>query len=140
MQIKRNSTANWQGTGKDGKGQLSTQSGVLKNTPYGFNSRFAEGIGTNPEELIGAALAGCFTMKLAFNLQAKNLIPENIETNVTVILDNGSIPEIELATSVKVNGITTEEFNELVNDAKTNCPVSKLLNTKINLTSSLIAF
>ena len=87
MQIKRTATAHWEGSGKDGKGTLSTQSGVLKDSQYGFKSRFEDGIGTNPEELIGAAHAGCFSMKLAFNLQAAGITADSIDTTATVILD-----------------------------------------------------
>ena len=124
--------------GKEGKGTLSSQSTVLSETQYGFNSRFADGIGTNPEELIGAAHAGCFSMKLAFNLTAAEFIPESIDTKATVILEDGSISEVLLDTTVKVPGISAEKFEELVADAKANCPVSKLLNAKITLTSTLL--
>jgi lipoyl-dependent peroxiredoxin len=138
MQIKRNASANWQGSGKDGKGKINTQSGVLSETQYGFSSRFENGIGTNPEELVGAALAGCFSMKLAFNLQSANLTAQNIETKATVIFENGVIPEINMECIVACEGLSTEKFEELILDAKTNCPISKLLNAKINLIHSLI--
>lgn len=137
MQIKRSASAHWAGNGKDGKGSLSTQSGVLLDTKYGFNSRFADGIGTNPEELIGAAHAGCFSMKLAFNLQAENVVPESIDTKATVIFQDGAITEIILDTKVKASGIDSQKFESLVMNAKAECPVSKLLNTKITLTHSL---
>ena len=120
MQIKRTATAHWSGSGKEGKGTLSSQSTVLSETQYGFNSRFADGIGTNPEELIGAAHAGCFSMKLAFNLTAAEFIPESIDTKATVILEDGSITEVLLDTTVKAPGITAEKFAELVADAKAN--------------------
>ena len=139
MQIKRNATAHWTGSGKDGKGTLSTQSGVLSNTQYGFNSRFADGIGTNPEELIGAAHAGCFSMKLAFNLQAEGVTAEHIDTQATVVFENGAIVEVILDTKGKAAGLDQEKFNTLVNGAKTDCPISKLLNTKITLHASLNA-
>jgi len=137
MQIKRNASAHWAGNGKDGKGSLTSQSGVLSNTQYGFNSRFADGIGTNPEELIGAAHAGCFSMKLAFNLQEEGVIAESIDTKATVVFEEGVIVEILLDTKVKVEGITNEKFKVLVLNAKSECPISKLLNTKITLTYSL---
>ena len=95
MQIKRKATAVWNGSGKEGKGQLTTQSGVLKDTQYGFNSRFADGIGTNPEELIAAAHSGCFSMKLAFNLQEAGLTADEIQTSAVVILENGGINQID---------------------------------------------
>lgn len=139
MQIKRNASAHWAGSGKEGKGALTTQSGVLSNTQYGFNSRFADGIGTNPEELIGAAHAGCFSMKLAFNLQAEGVTAESIDTQATVVFENGAIVEIVLDTKVKASGLDQEKFNTLVNGAKTDCPISKLLNTKITLQASLNA-
>lgn len=139
MQIKRNASAHWTGNGKEGKGTLTSQSGVLSNTQYGFASRFADGIGTNPEELIGAAHAGCFSMKLAFNLQAENITPESIDTKATVIFEDGSITEILLDTKVKAQGIAQDKFDALVTNAKNECPISKLLNTKITLTSALVS-
>lgn len=138
MQIKRTATAHWTGSGKEGKGTLSSQSTVLSETQYGFNSRFADGIGTNPEELIGAAHAGCFSMKLAFNLTAAEFVPESIDTKATVILEDGAITEVLLDTKVKATGISPEKFEELVENAKANCPISKLLNAKITLTSTLL--
>jgi osmotically inducible protein OsmC len=138
MQIKRTANAHWTGTGKEGKGSLSTQSGVLKDTQYGFNSRFAEGIGTNPEELIGAAHSGCFSMKLAFNLEAAGFPAESIDTKATVLFEDGSITEVVLDTTVKAAGLEQDKFTELVSDAKQNCPISKLLNTKITLVSKLV--
>lgn len=137
MQIKRNASAHWVGNGKDGKGALTSQSGVLSNTQYGFNSRFSEGIGTNPEELIGAAHAGCFSMKLAFNLQEEGVVADSIDTKATVVFEEGLITEILLDTKVKVEGITNEKFKVLVLSAKAECPISKLLNTKITLSYSL---
>ena len=138
MQIKRKSSAHWQGTGKEGKGTLTSQSGVLNNTQYGFNSRFADGIGTNPEELIGAAHAGCYSMKLAFNLNAAGFTADSIDTEAIVILEDGSITEVQLSTRVKVEGLTKEKFEELAADAKANCPVSKLFKANITLTTTLL--
>lgn len=138
--MKRMATANWHGTGKQGKGNLSTQSGVLKETQYSFKSRFEEGIGTNPEELIAAAHAGCFTMKLSFNISAENLTPEEITTTAVVNLnpDKGEIDAIHLEVKAKVAGLSKEKFDELVADAKANCPVSKLLKAEISLVAELI--
>ena len=138
MQIKRKSSAHWQGTGKEGKGTLTSQSGVLNNTQYGFNSRFADGIGTNPEELIGAAHAGCYSMKLAFNLNAAGFTADSIDTEAIVILEDGSITEVQLSTRVKVEGLTKEKFEELAADAKANCPVSNLFKANITLTTTLL--
>ncbi|WP_439480419.1 OsmC family peroxiredoxin [Chryseobacterium aquaticum] len=138
MQIKRKSTAIWSGTGKDGKGSLTTQSTVLNETQYGFNSRFADGIGTNPEELIAAAHAGCFSMKLAFNLQAAGFAADELKTNCEIVLEDGSIIESNLTLLAKIKDINSEKFEELVKDAETNCPVSKLLNTKISINYQLI--
>ncbi|WP_415877626.1 OsmC family peroxiredoxin [Chryseobacterium aquaticum] len=138
MQIKRKSTAIWSGTGKDGKGSLTTQSTVLNETQYGFNSRFADGIGTNPEELIAAAHAGCFSMKLAFNLQAAGFAADELKTNCEIVLEDGNIIESNLTLLAKIKDINSEKFEELVKDAETNCPVSKLLNTKISINYKLL--
>lgn len=137
MQIKRKSTAVWTGTGKEGKGKISSQSGVLSDSQYNFNSRFAEGTGTNPEELIAAAHAGCFSMKLAFNLQAAGFTADEISTSGEVILEDGQISASHLEVTASVPGIAGEKFAELVEDAKINCPVSKLLNCTITVKASL---
>ena len=134
--MKRSASAIWNGSGKDGKGTLSSQSGVLKQTQYSYQSRFEEGIGTNPEELIAAAHAGCFTMKLSFVLGAANLTPETINTTASVSLENGVIDAIHLDCTAKVPGIDPAKFQEYANDAKENCPVSKVLAAaKITLTA-----
>jgi len=137
MQIKRKSTAVWSGTGKEGKGNLTTQSTVLNETQYGFNSRFADGIGTNPEELIAAAHAGCFSMKLAFNLQAAGFSAGELKTDCEIVLEDGSITQSNITLAAKVSGIEAEKFEELVKDAEANCPVSKLLNAKITVNFTL---
>jgi len=129
--MKRNATAVWNGTGKEGNGHLTTQSTTLNNTQYSFNSRFAEGVGTNPEELLAAAHAGCFTMKLSFSLNAAGFTADSIETKCDITLDNGSITESHLHVTAKIPGITKEKFDEAVADAKANCPVSKLFNANI---------
>ena len=129
--MKRNASAFWQGTGKEGQGHLSTQSNVLNKTQYSFNTRFADGIGTNPEELIAAAHAGCFTMKLSFVLTGAGFAPTELETKCEITLDNGSITESHLTLRAVVSGIDAAKFAECVADAEKNCPVSKLLNTKI---------
>lgn len=135
--MKRKATAVWQGTGKEGKGHLTTQSSVLNQTQYSFSSRFEEGIGTNPEELIAAAHAGCFSMKLSFNLTAAGFPPEKLETGCVITLDNGAVTESNLTLTASVPGISQEEFNKQVEDAKINCPISKLLNASVVLSASL---
>jgi len=135
--MKRHATAVWNGSGKEGKGQVTTQSGVLSNTQYSFNSRFAEGTGTNPEELVAAAHAGCFSMKLSFVLGAAGFTPTEIHTDCTITLEDGTITESHLKLSAKVPGISKEKFEECANDAKENCPISKLLKTNITLDSHL---
>jgi osmotically inducible protein OsmC len=136
--MKRTSTANWKGTGKEGKGILSSASTVLNNTQYSFNSRFAEGVGTNPEELIAAAHAGCFAMKLSFSLNEAGFTADDLTVSCTITLENGAITESHLDLKGKVPGISKEKFDACTADAKANCPVSKLLNAKITLTASLI--
>ncbi|MNK25871.1 Peroxiredoxin OsmC [compost metagenome] len=138
--MKRHATALWNGTGKEGKGTLTTQSTTLQDTQYSFKSRFEEGTGTNPEELVAAAHAGCFSMKLSFNISAENITPESIETKATVNLnpEKGEIDNIHLVVKVKAEGLSQEKFDELVADAKANCPISKLLNTEITLDSELL--
>jgi osmotically inducible protein OsmC len=135
--MKRNATANWKGSGKEGKGTLTTQSTILNNTQYSFNSRFADGIGTNPEELVAAAHSGCFSMALSFGFGAAGFTPEDITTSCTITLDNGVITESHLAVSAKVPGISKEKFDACVAEAKANCPISKLLKTNITLEATL---
>lgn len=135
--MKRYATANWKGSGKEGKGTNTTQSGVLKDTQYSFNSRFAEGIGTNPEELIAAAHAGCFSMKLSFVLGAAGFTPENIDTKCTITLGDGAITSSHLEVTATVPGIDAAKFADCAADAKANCPISKLLNTEITMVATL---
>ncbi|WP_373521757.1 OsmC family protein [Aquiflexum sp.] len=135
--MKRKATAVWQGTGKEGKGHLTTQSGVLDKTQYSFGSRFEEGKGTNPEELIAAAHAGCFAMKLSFNLTGAGFDPEELHVEGNITLADGAISQSKLVLKAKVEGISKEKFEELVKDAEKNCPVSKLLNTEIVVESTL---
>ena len=135
--MKRHATAVWNGSGKEGSGNLTTQSGTLDKTQYSFNSRFAEGTGTNPEELIAAAHAGCFTMKLTFVLGAAGFTPDSLETTAHVSLEDGTITESHLVLKAKVPGISQEKFDESVKDAEANCPISKALNTKITTEATL---
>jgi len=136
--MKRKATAVWNGSGKDGKGNLTTQSTTLNKTQYSFNSRFAEGVGTNPEELIAAAHAGCFTMKLSFVLGEAGFTPEELTTECLITLDNGAVTQSQLVLKAKVPGITPDKFKAAADDAKANCPISKLLNTNITLEASLV--
>lgn len=136
--MKRTASANWQGSGKEGHGTVSTQSTVLDGTQYSFNTRFADGIGTNPEELVGAAHAGCFTMKLSFVIGEYGLTAENIDTKATVTFENGAIPNIHLSVKASVPGMTAEQFAEAAQNAKANCPISKLLNTDITMDAELV--
>lgn len=135
--MKRNAQAHWQGTGKDGKGHLTTQSTVLNKNQYSFSSRFEQGIGTNPEELVAAAHSGCFTMKLAFILQAANYTPKDLITDCVITLDNGVITSSQLTLKANVDGVSDEEFGKMVKDAEENCPISKLLNTEISVSYTL---
>jgi osmotically inducible protein OsmC len=137
--MKRHGSAQWLGSGKEGKGTVSSQSGVLSQTQYSFNSRFADGIGTNPEELVAAAHASCFSMKLAFTIGEAGFTPEEINTQVTITLENGTITGSHLETTVKVPGMDEAKFKAAADDAKANCPISKLLNTNITMEAKLEA-
>ena len=134
----RKANAIWQGTGKEGKGHVSTGSGVLQKTQYSFNTRFEDGIGTNPEELIGAAHAGCFAMKLSFNLTAAGFPPDQLVVDAEIKFENGAIVESKLILKASVPGIDEATFNAQVKDAEQNCPISKLLNTSIVVESTLL--
>lgn len=137
--MKRFATANWKGTGKEGKGHISTQSTLLNQAPYAYGSRFEDKSGTNPEELIAAAHSGCFTMKLSFNLTKAGYPPENIDTSCAIILDveKGEITSSHLTVKAKAPGISKEEFDKQVEDARLNCPVSKLLKAEITCEAKL---
>ncbi|HLO92068.1 MAG: OsmC family protein [Chloroflexota bacterium] len=126
MKFTRNASANWKG-GTDGKGLVSSQSGVLQNTPYTFKMRFEDEKGTNPEELIGAAHAGCFTMQLAVLIDKAGFKADNLDTTATVTFQDGSITTIKLNLIGSVPGMSAEQFTGLANQAKEICPVSKLL-------------
>jgi osmotically inducible protein OsmC len=137
--MKRTATAVWSGSGKEGTGHLTTQSSTLNKTQYSYKSRFEEGVGTNPEELIAAAHAGCFTMALAFALQQAGLTADNLETGSTVSLENGTITSSRLVLKAKIPGIDNAKFQELAKTAEQNCPVSKLLKAEITLDASLVS-
>ncbi|KIO76316.1 peroxiredoxin [Pedobacter lusitanus] len=136
--MKRNATAVWNGTIKEGKGHLTTDSTVLNQTQYSFNSRFADGVGTNPEELMAAAHAGCFTMKLSLDLTEAGFNPTSLETKATVSLDNGVITSSNLVLKASIPGITETQFQEIAAGAKENCPVSKAYNVAISLEANLV--
>jgi lipoyl-dependent peroxiredoxin len=136
--MKRTAKAIWNGSGKEGNGHLTTQSGVLKEKPYSFSSRFENGEGTNPEELVAAAHAGCFSMKLSFVLGAAGFTPEKIDTDCTITLENGAVTSAHLVLKASIPGISQEKFMECAKDAEKNCPISKLLNTAITLDASLV--
>jgi osmotically inducible protein OsmC len=141
MTIKRNGSAVWSGGLKDGKGAVSTGSGVLKDSQYGFNTRFEDGPGTNPEELIGAAHAGCFTMALSGQLGQAGLTAQELRTTATVSMEKVeggfSITAVHLDLVAKIPGASQEAFDKAAQTAKENCPVSKLLNAEITLSSRL---
>jgi len=139
--MKRTATAHWAGDLKQGKGEITTESGALKNAPYGFNTRFENQKGTNPEELIASAHAGCFTMALSAALGKAGFTPESLETNASVELaqveGNWTVTAIVLDLKGKVPGIDNAKFQEISTDAKKNCPISRLLNATITLKATL---
>jgi lipoyl-dependent peroxiredoxin len=142
--MERKASAVWLGGLRDGKGTISTQSGVLKETQYSFSTRFADGIGTNPEELIAAAHAGCFTMALSAQLGEAGLTPESLETTATVKLEKTdagfTVTAIHLVTKAKVPGASEPAFETAANNAKAGCPISRLFkgNTEITLDAKLV--
>jgi osmotically inducible protein OsmC len=135
--MKRHATAVWNGSGKEGKGIVTTQSGVLSDTQYSYKSRFEEGAGTNPEELVAAAHAGCFAMKLSFVLGNFGFTPEKLEVTSNINFENGVLTESHLVLKAKVPGIDQQKFDECVKDAEENCPISKALNMKISSEATL---
>lgn len=138
MKFTRRASANWKGTGMEGKGSISTQSKALDSAPYAFKTRFDEVVGTNPEELIGAAHSGCYTMQISFLLTELGFPADNLDTEAKVTFEDGNITEIDLNLKATIPGITEEDFQETAHKAKEICPVSKLLNAKISLTAALV--
>lgn len=136
--MRRTATAVWNGSGKDGNGTMSTASTVLTNAQYSYKTRFEDGVGTNPEELMAAAHAGCFSMKLSFVLGAAGFTPDEIHTDCAISLEGGVITKSELTVKAKIPGISAEQFQECAADAKANCPVSKAYNCEITLDASLV--
>ena len=143
MSIKKTASAHWAGDLKTGIGSISTETGVLREAPYGFKARFEGGKGTNPEELIGAAHAGCFSMALSMILGEAGLTAESIDTTAEVTLvkqdDGFAITAVHLVLKAKVPGATQQQFDELTTKAKEGCPVSKVLNAKITLDATLVS-
>jgi osmotically inducible protein OsmC len=139
--MERNATAVWTGALKDGKGSISTQSGVLSEAPYSFVTRFENGKGTNPEELIAAAHAGCFTMALSAQLGTMNITPQSLRTTATVTLEKleagWTVSKIHLDLAANIPGISAAAFESATASAKANCPISRLLKAEITLTAHL---
>ncbi len=139
--MKKTASAHWQGGIKDGKGKISTQSGALKSAPYGFNTRFEDQPGTNPEELLGAAHAGCFTMALSKELGEAGMTAESIDTQADVTLDKSgggfAITAVHLTLKARIPGADRTAFEHAVESAKNGCPVSKVLNAEITLEAVL---
>ena len=135
--MKRNAKAVWNGSGKEGNGKLTTQSSVLNQMEYSYKSRFEEGVGTNPQVLVAAGYAGCFSMKLSFVLNEGGFTADQIDTSCDITLENGAITSSHLVVKAKVPGISKEQFDAAANNAKENCPISKLLKTNITMEASL---
>ena len=141
--MNRKASAIWRGGLKDGKGSISTDSGVLKETQYSFSTRFENGIGTNPEELVAAAHAGCFSMALSAELGRSGITPESIQTTATVTMDKTdagwTITQSQLDLVAKIPGLDQAKFTAAANAAKAGCPISRLLNAKITMNARLEA-
>lgn len=139
--MKKSASAHWEGDLKKGKGTISTESGALKANPYGFNTRFEDAPGTNPEELVGAAHAGCFSMAFSMLLGEEGFTPDSIDTEATVTLDKQdggfAVTAVHLEMKAKIPGIKPEQFQEIANKAKVGCPISKLLKADISLKATL---
>jgi lipoyl-dependent peroxiredoxin len=140
--MQRTASAHWSGGLKDGKGSVSTQSGVLKDTQYSFSTRFEDGVGTNPEELIAAAHAGCFTMALSAELGKAGLTAESIDTSANLTMEKTdagfTITKIHLAVKAKIPGAGAAKFEEIATGAKKGCPVSRVLNATITMEAALV--
>jgi lipoyl-dependent peroxiredoxin len=138
MKFTRQASANWKGTGMEGVGAVSTASTTLDNAQLSFKTRFADGVGTNPEELIGAAHAGCFSMQFSFLLNEAGFTADNIDTNAKVTFEDGTITTIQLDLTASIPNITNEQFQTTAAKAKEVCPISKLLKAEITLTANLL--
>src|ERR1700742_1297 len=139
--MQRTASAHWSGGLKDGKGTISSQSGVLSNTQYSFSTRFESGVGTNPEELIAAAHAGCFTMALSSELGKLGMTAESLDTKCTLTLDfidgKPTITTSQLEVTARIPGADRDKFNEAVHNAEVGCPVSRVLNAKVSAVATL---
>jgi len=135
----RNATAVWNGSGKEGSGKLSTESNVLNETSYNYRKRFETEPGTNPEELVAAAHAGCFSMKLSFVLGEAGFTPDSLQTRCEITFEGGSVTKSHLIVEGKVPGIDEQKFQEAVKNAEQNCPISKLLKTEITSEARLLS-
>ena len=138
MKFTRSANTNWKGSGMEGKGLVSTQSTTLNKAQLSFKTRFEEGVGTNPEELIAAAHSGCFTMQLSFLLTDAGFVPDDLDTTAKITFQDGSITLIQLELNAKVPNISNDEFQTIAQKAKEICPISKLLNTEITLSANLV--
>ena len=138
MKFTRQASANWKGTGMEGVGTVSTASTTLNNAQLSFKTRFADGVGTNPEELIGAAHAGCFSMQFSFLLNEAGFTAENIDTNAKVTFEDGTITTIHLDLTATIPNIADEQFQTIAANAKAVCPISKLMKAEITLTANLV--
>jgi lipoyl-dependent peroxiredoxin len=138
MKFTRQASANWKGTGMEGVGTVSTQSTTLDKAQLSFKTRFADGVGTNPEELIGAAHAGCFSMQFSFLLNEAGFTADNIDTNAKVTFEDGTITTIQLDLTASIPNITDEQFQATAAKAKEICPISKLLKADITLIANLL--
>lgn len=136
--MKRHATAVWAGSLKEGQGKITTQSNVLSNTQYSFKTRFEDGNGTNPEELVAAAHAGCFTMQLTAYINEAGFNVASIETKCDIDFQDGSVVSSHLSVLARIDDISTNQFQELVKKAETNCPISRLLNTAITANATLV--
>lgn len=137
MKFTRKAGAQWKGSGKEGSGTLYSKSGVLKDTPYSFHTRFEDKPGTNPEELVGAAHAGCFAMQLSFLLGEAGFTPDTLDVDAIVTFEDGSVTKVNLNLTAKVPGISSDKFKEVAKKAKEICPISKLLKAEIVLDANL---
>ncbi len=138
MKFTRKANANWKGTGMEGKGSISTESTTLDKAQLSFKTRFADGVGTNPEELIAAAHSGCYTMQLSFLLNEAGFTADNLDTEAQVTFEDGTITKIHLKLEATVPGITEQDFQAAAQKAKEICPVSKLLKAEITLSATLV--
>ena len=140
--MKRTASAEWKGGLRDGKGTISSASGVLNNTQYSFSTRFEDGIGTNPEELVAAAHAGCFTMALSAELGKAEFTPESLNTTATLTMERleqgWTTTLIHLEVKARISGIEDAKFQEIAKGAKAGCPISRLLNTEITMDAQLV--